>query len=118
MKNTKTRKIIYTFIAILFLFFIQTFASKLGGFIANLFDYTSIDKDGTFMYITIHHIVQMLIALLVIFVIKKKKNLDFCLKPEMNKTGILYTIIFSVVILVYVIIRRINYYRLVLPNTY
>ena len=71
MKNTKTRKIIYTFIAILFLFFIQIFASKSGGFIADLFDYTSIDKDGTFMYITIHHIVQMLVALLVIFVIKK-----------------------------------------------
>ena len=58
-----------SFIAILFLFFIQTFASKLGGFIAGLFDYTAIDKDGTFMYITIHHIVQMLVALLVIFVI-------------------------------------------------
>ena len=104
MKNTKIIKIIYTFIAILFLFFVQTFASKSGDFIANLFDYTSIDKDGTFMYITIHHIVQMLVALLVIFVIKKKKNLDFCLKPEMNKTGILHTIIFAVVILIYVLV--------------
>lgn len=45
MKNTKIIKIIYTFIAILFLLFVQTFASKSGDFIANLFDYTSIDKD-------------------------------------------------------------------------
>ncbi len=104
MKNTKIRKIVYTLIVILFLFFIQIFASKSGGFIADLFDYTSIDKDGTFMYITIHHIVQMLVALLVIFVIKKKKNLDFYLNPKMNKTGVLYTIIFSVVILIYVLV--------------
>lgn len=104
MKNTKIRKIIYTFIAILFLFFVQTLASKLGGFIADLFDYTSIDKDGTFMYITVHHIVQMLVALLVIFVIKKKKNLDFYLNPKMNKTGVLYTTIFAVVILIYVLV--------------
>lgn len=104
MKNTKTRKIIYTFIAILFLFFIQTFASKLGGFIAGLFDYTAIDKDGTFMYITIHHIVQMLVALLVIFIIGKKRDLPFFLKPVRNTTGILYTIIFAILILVYVII--------------
>lgn len=104
MKNMKTTKIIYTFIAILFLFFVQTFASKLGVFVASLFDYTSIDKDGTFMYITVHHIVQMLVALLVIFVIKKKKNLDFFLKPEINKTGVLYTIIFAVVILIYVLV--------------
>ncbi len=104
MQNTKVGKIIYTFIVILFLFFIQTFASKSGGFIADLFDYTPIDKDGTFMYITIHHIVQMLLGLIVIFIIKKKKNLNFFLKPKMNKTGILYTLIFSVVILVYVII--------------
>lgn len=91
MQNTKVGKIIYTFIVILFLFFIQTFASKSGGFIADLFDYTPIDKDGTFMYITIHHIVQMLFGLIVIFIIKKEKEFAFLFKAcEKYNRNIVY----------------------------
>ena len=102
MSDTKIKPTAHIFFTLLFLFIVQSFASKAGGFIADLFDYSSIDKDNTFMYITIHHIVQMVIALLII--IKKQKNFKFFLKPEINKVGILYTVIFAVVILIYVII--------------
>lgn len=100
----KTRKISYLPIIVLYLFIVQTIASKAGGFIAGLFDYSFIDKDGTFMYITVHHLVQMIIALLFIFIIARKSGLKFFLKPMVSKAGILYTAIFAVVILIYVLI--------------
>jgi hypothetical protein len=96
MKFTKRKKTIYILFIILGLFVVQTFASKLGSFIAGLFQYAVIDKDGTFMSITVHHIVQMIVALVLIFVIGKKSDLKFRLMPKVDKSGILYTTIFAV----------------------
>lgn len=109
-KNKKKTK--YIPLAILGLFIFQTFASKLGGFIADLFQYEAIDKDGTFMSVSVHHIVQMIVALVLIFVISKKSNLDFWLKPRLNKSGILYTAIFAIIILIYVLISYVVGYSL------
>lgn len=109
-KNKKKTK--YIPLAILGLFIFQTFASKLGGFIADLFQYEAIDKDGTFMSVSVHHIVQMIAALVLIFVISKKSDLDFWLKPRLNKSGILYTAIFAIVILIYVLISYVVGYSL------
>ena len=107
MVNSKIKRIFKISSIIILLFIIQTFASKIGGYIAKLFDYTIIDSDNTFMNISVHHIVQMLIALLVIFIIHKTRKLNFNLKPKFSKTGILYTAIFSFVILIYVLISYI-----------
>ncbi len=112
MKNIKAKKIIYLFITILFLFVVQTFASKIGGFVAGLFNYATIDKDSTFMSISVHHIIQMMVALLIMFIIGKKKELKFCLKPKVNKSGILYTSIFAIVILIYVLISYVVGYAI------
>ena len=107
MINSKIKRIFKISSIIILLFIIQTFASKIGGYIAKLFDYSIIDSDNTFMNISVHHIVQMLIALLVIFIIHKTRKLNFNLKPKFSKTGILYTAIFSFVILIYVLISYI-----------
>ena len=107
MINSKIKRIFKISSIIILLFIIQTFASKIGGYIAKLFDYTIIDSNNTFMNISVHHIVQMLIALLVIFIIHKTRKLNFNLKPKFSKTGILYTAIFSFVILIYVLISYI-----------
>lgn len=104
MGSIRIRRILHIVFAVLGLIVIQTFASQLGNFIADLFNYSAIDKDGVFMNITVHHIVQMAVALLIIFVIGKKKNLDFFLKPKVDKIGIIYTSIFSGAILIYVLI--------------
>ena len=75
MQNkTKKRKIIYVFLVTMILFVVQSFASKFGELIADLFNYTMIDKDGIFMHVSVHHVVQMIIALLIIFIIGKTKN--------------------------------------------
>ena len=113
MQNkTKKRKIIYVFLATMILFVVQNFASKFGELIADLFNYTMIDKDGIFMCVSVHHIVQMIIALLIIFIIGKTKKLNFHLKPNINKIGILYTSIFTIVIFIYVFISYIIGYKL------
>lgn len=89
MQNkTKKRKIIYVFLVTMILFVVQSFASKFGELIANLFNYTMIDKDGIFMHVSVHHVVQMIIALLIIFIIGKTKKLKFHLKPRVDKIGI------------------------------
>lgn len=112
MEKIKTKKTIYILLAILGLFAFQSFVSKLGGFVADLFQYEVIDKDGTFMSVSVHHIVQMIVALVLIFVISKKSNLDFWLKPRLNKSGILYTAIFAIIILIYVLISYVVGYSL------
>ena len=112
MKNIKIKKTVYIVFVIVGLFIVQTFASKLGGFIADLFQYAVIDKDDTFMSISVHHIIQMIVALVLIFVISKKSDLEFWLKPRLNKSGILYTTIFAIVILIYVLISYVVGYSL------
>lgn len=112
MKNIKIKKTIYILLIILGLFIVQTFASKLGGFIADLFQYAVIDKDGAFMSISVHHIVQMIATLVLIFVISKKSGLEFWLMPRLNKSGMLYTTIFSIVILIYALISYVIGYSL------
>lgn len=112
MKTIKIKKIIYFLLVILVLFIVQTFASKLGGFIADLFQYAVIGKDDTFMSISVHHIVQMIVALVLIFVISKKSDLEFWLIPKLDKSGILYTTIFAIVILIYTLISYVIGYSL------
>ena len=107
----KTRKIIYIFLATVILFVVQSFASKFGDLVASLFNYTMIDKDDIFMHISVHHVVQMVIALLIIFIIGKRKKF-FHLNPKVDRIGILYTSIFTIVILIYVFISYIIGYKL------
>ena len=116
----KTRKTIYVFLTTMILFVVQTFASRFSGVIADLFDYTIIDKDGIFMRVSVHHIVQMIIALLIINIIGKTKKLNFRLKPKVNKKGMVYAGIFTVVILIYVFISYfIGYkYNTIVPYEY
>lgn len=101
------------------LFVFQSLASKAGGLVAGSFAYASIDKDGVFMYITVHHLVQMAIACAAIVLIGKLpgrlgtlRGADFYLKPRLSRSGICCTAVFTVIITVYVFISYIAAYRL------
>ena len=48
---------------ILLLTLILLISPRIGSFVANLFDYSAIDPDGAFMWISIHHIVQALVIM-------------------------------------------------------
>jgi membrane protease YdiL (CAAX protease family) len=88
---------------VLLLLVFQQFASKIGGFIADSFSYNQIDEFDIFAWNFIHHIVQMLIALAVIWVIAKLIHLDFGFRLGNVRLGIKHTAIFTVIILIYVL---------------
>ena len=63
------------------------------------------DPDNLFLQVSVHHIIQMLCALVLIFVIRKVKKIDgFKLSPCFDTRGIKYTVLFCVVITVYYLI--------------
>lgn len=103
--NSKERNQTGMFImSIMLVFVFQQMASKIGGFAANLFDYRSIDKDNTFLWITVHHAVQMALTIIVISIIHKKHSLNFGLEIKADKTGIKYIVVFSFAMIGYVIV--------------
>lgn len=59
------------------LFLAQSLAGKAGEATANLFDYSYFDKENVFLWITVHHLVQMLIALLLLWGIHKITGICF-----------------------------------------
>ena len=88
----------------LFIFIFQEFASRTGSFIANPYTYSSLDKHGVFVFISIHHIVQALIALLLIVILVKTRKMDFGFGLGDVSIGVRHTLVFSAIIFVYVII--------------
>lgn len=100
--SDKISKYLYFLILTVVLFVIQRVFSKISWLIADIFDYSSIDKDGLFMRLFVHHILQMFLALVVIFILYKiSDKTDFKLKPKYDKKGIKYTFIFCTVIFAY-----------------
>lgn len=99
-KTIRWHQFIVVFVALLFF---QRFASILGEIVASSFAFDYIDPSNVFIHISVHHIVQMLIALVAINFISKKYNIRFNLKFRLSKIGIIYTWIFIVMICVYVV---------------
>ncbi len=91
-------------VAIALLLIFQQFASKAGNLIANCFDYRAIDEYGIFAYISVHHIVQLFIALLAIMMLNKKYKIDFAFSWGDKKLGMKYLLVFTVAVLIFTII--------------
>lgn len=64
---------------------------KVGGWIADLFDYSAIDPDGAFMWISVHHIAQALIIIFLIMMMNKASNIHFYLGFSNQDIGLKYT---------------------------
>ena len=87
------------------LFAVQFLFSRLGWLAAGLFDYSSFDKEEVFARLAVHHIIQMLLALLLIFIlVKTKKTEEFKLAPKYDAKGIRYTLIFCAVLTAYYVV--------------
>ncbi|MBR6147075.1 MAG: CPBP family intramembrane metalloprotease [Lachnospiraceae bacterium] len=101
------RNIRYVITAILIaaLFIIQQLFSRFGFFVSKLFDYLSLDPDDLFLQVSVHHIIQMLCALALIFIIRKvNKTEGFNLRPCINSKGIKYTLLFCLAITIYYLV--------------
>ena len=100
--SKQNSKYIITAILIVALFAVQFLFSRLGFLISQLFDYSAIDPDNLFAQVSVHHIIQMLCALVLIFIIwKVKKTEGFNLRPHLDFRGIKDTVIFCLAITVY-----------------
>ena len=102
-KNIQSRKkYLIAAVSVVVLFALQYLFSWLGGYISRLFDYSSVDNDGLFMQVSVHHIVQMACALIVIILLNRLAKIGgFKLRPEYDPKGIKYTVIFCAVLLLY-----------------
>ena len=104
MINSKSNQTGLSILAIALLLIFQQFASKVGNLIANCFDYKAIDEYGIFAYVSVHHIVQMLIALLAIIILNKKYKIDFGFSAGNKKSGKKYLLVFTVAVLIFTLI--------------
>jgi len=62
--------------ALLLVFLFQQICSKAGSFAADIFDYSSIDTHNVFAWISVHHIVQTLLALVPVAVLSKTYGIN------------------------------------------
>ncbi|HEY8420129.1 MAG TPA: CPBP family intramembrane glutamic endopeptidase [Thermoclostridium sp.] len=91
-------------IAAITLLIFQQLASKVGSLLADCFDHRAIDEYGIFAHVSVHHIVQMLIALFAIVILTKKYKNDFGFRVGDKKSGIKYLLFFTVAVLIFTII--------------
>ena len=95
-------KYVIAAILIVVLFVVQFLFSRFGSLISQLFDYSSFDPDGLFAQVSVHHIIQMLCALTLIFIIWKAKKTEwFNIRPRLDSKGIKDTLLFCLAITVY-----------------
>lgn len=111
MKLEKRSYIRYSFI-ILSILIIQQLSSKIGGKIASLFNYQNIDPQNVFAFISIHHIVILIISILLIYIFKKIYNIDFGLRVGDFKKGLKYVGMFTLVIFFYTLLYQLLGYYL------
>lgn len=89
---------------VLFLTLILLGVPKLAGIIADSFDYGTIDPDGAFAWLFVHHLVQAGIFLIGIMVINKFTDLDFGLGWGNRKIGLRCVLMFALVFSLYVVV--------------
>jgi len=93
-------KIVY----VLLLTLVLLGAPRLGSLVADLFDYSNIDPDGAFMWISVHHIVQTIIVMLLALIIIKSLKIKFHLGLGDKVEGIKYLKRFVLIFTVYTLI--------------
>lgn len=71
MRNIK--KIIW----VIFLSFILLLVPKIAGLFASLFDYSTIDPNGSYAWISVHHLFQAFVFLFVMILCKRTYQVDF-----------------------------------------
>lgn len=99
-------------IAVLTLFCFQVFTSKAGHFVAGLFSFEQIDPWNIYAGISVHHFIQMIIALAAIVAVSRKINIDFYFglgdREKGKKYLAVFTSVFICISLAIHIIMKIN----------
>lgn len=95
MKRLKRNRTLLGTIVFISLLLLQIILGKTGHLIAALIPYQAIDPFDSFAEISIHHAVQLSIALSIILMLTKLLNLDFYFQSGDKKKGIKYITVFT-----------------------
>jgi uncharacterized protein len=79
---------------------------RLAGAFADLFDYSTIDPDGAFAWISVHHIAQGVIFLIMMLAIGKVSAIRFGFGWGERKEGLAYLRLFMLIYIGYVVVHR------------
>lgn len=82
---------------VLFLTLILLGVPRVAGMIADMFDYQAIDPNGAYAWISVHHIVQALIIIIVIVILNLFKRLKYGFDWGNKVIGRRYVLIFTLV---------------------
>lgn len=107
------KKIVYVLYGILYfiaMLFVQEIASILGSGVSRLFSYGVIDPHRVFAPLFVHHIIQMIVALLIIAILKRKYKQNFGFEIGDKRKGITHVLIFSLVLTIFIIIQNVIAY--------
>jgi len=80
---------------------------KLSGVIASLFDYRAIDPDGSYAWISVHHIVQALIFLILMAGLSRFQSLEFGFGWGNKEAGRRYLLLFVLIFSLYTLVMYI-----------
>lgn len=106
----KANKILCSIATFVILLGMQVYLGKAGHFFANALSYQQIDPYDIFARISVHHIVQMIIALVIIAVLSKLLKIDFYMKLGDVGKGTQYVAIFTAIFAIISIIFHILMY--------
>ncbi|QUH27127.1 CPBP family intramembrane glutamic endopeptidase [Serpentinicella alkaliphila] len=87
-------KLLKNILWVLLISFLLLFIPRLAGMIASSLNYQVIDTDGAFAWVSIHHISQALIFVILMILIKKIKSIEFGFNWGNREAGKQYLISF------------------------
>jgi len=70
---------------------------RLAGLVADLFNYQAIDPDGSYAWLSVHHIVQAFIFMIMIIIISRFKPLDLGFNWGDKDVGRKYVLVFTLI---------------------
>jgi len=103
---------------ILFISLILLGVPRIAGLFADQFNYANIDPDGAFAWISIHHIVQALLLLPVMFILARTKNYNFGFSLGNKKVGLYFVRLFAKIFAAYILVSLIIVYFAGTFNTF
>lgn len=110
MGKYKFSRILLGSAAVIVLFIVQELAGRIGGAVADSFSYESFDFYNIYARVSVHHIIQMLIALAIIAVLGKQLKVDFGFKLGDSKKGVRYLKVFTAAFAIVALISHILMY--------
>jgi membrane protease YdiL (CAAX protease family) len=110
IEKHKLIKLFYGGIAVGILFTVQVLAGKSGWAVADLFSYERVDFYNIYARVSVHHIIQMIMALAVIAALTGLLKVDFGLKLGDTKKGMNYIKVYTAAFSIFTLISHLLMY--------